>query len=205
MKPSRFFKLFKIFSLYRSDFKEVQQIKLKEYDWLWKTLVYGSYLDFNLINRLKLDYSSIGEEIKDESYYLKGQGVTIGGKDENDASHLLDLNFLKTTKRNIQPFWINPNIEDKWEFSTIHRPRNEELFKAPMLLLKKGISNSFKMTSAVCGRDIVFTDSLTAIKAYKSEDLQKLHVMSSIFNSCLFSYYSLNSFSSIRYRKRTSF
>jgi len=197
LKPSRFFKLFKIFSLYRTDIKEVQQVKLKQYDWLWKTLVYGSYLDFNLIIRLKTDYSSIENELSDETRFLKGQGVTIGGSDENDASHLLGLPFLKTTRKNIQPYWINLTIEDNWEYNIIHRPRNEDLFRAPMLLLKKGISNEFKMTSAVCEKDVVFTDSLTAIKAYNSEDLPKLHVVSSIINSSLFSYYALISFSSI--------
>lgn len=197
LKPSRFFKLFKIFSLYRSDIKEIQQIKLKQYDWLWKTLVYGSYLDFNLINRLKSDYSSIEKELRVETRFLKGQGITIGGGDKNSASHLLGLTFINTNKRNIQPFWINLNVPDKWNLKLAHRPRNQELFKAPMLLLKKGVSNEYRMTSAVCETDAVYTDSLTAIKAYNQEDLPMLHVMSGIYNSSLFSYYALHSFSSI--------
>src|SRR5690606_7212351 len=52
LKPSRFFSLFKVFTIQRGDYKRVTQGRLKEFDYLWKTLVYGNYLDFNLINRL---------------------------------------------------------------------------------------------------------------------------------------------------------
>ena len=196
LKPSRFFKMFKVFTLTRSDFKKVEQGKLKEYDWLWKTLVYGSYLDFNLINRLKTEYNSISDEIQDETAYIKGQGITIGGKDNNDASHLIGKPFLKTEKRNIQAFWINNKIQEKWEYSTVHRPRNKKLFQGPMLLLKKGISNEFKMSSAVSYDDVIFTDSLTAVKTYKKEKISSLKSMSAVLNSSLFSYLALNTFSS---------
>ena len=52
------------------------------------------------------------------------------------------------------------------------------------------------MASAVCSRDVVFTDSLTAIKTYQKENIYRLKIMSAILNSSLFSYYALNSFSS---------
>ncbi|MBI9066098.1 MAG: N-6 DNA methylase [Salinivirgaceae bacterium] len=196
LKPSKFFKMFKVFSLSRSDYKKVEQKKLKEHDWLLKTLVYGSYLDFNLLIRLKKDYKTIGDVTNDESSYLKGQGVTIGGKDENDATHLVGKPFLKTDKNNIQAYWVNQSLNDCWSKIKIHRPRNKDLFSAPMLLLKKGLSNEFRMTSAVCSQDVVFTDSLTAIKTYQEENIYRLKIMSSILNSSLFSYYALNSFSS---------
>ena len=53
-----------------------------EHDWLWKTLVYGSYLDFNLIKRLREDFKTIGGVIYDENNYLvktriKKEGMEI--------------------------------------------------------------------------------------------------------------------------------
>lgn len=53
LKPSRFFSLFKVFTIQRGDYKKVIQSKLKEFDYLWKVLVYGNYLDFNLVYRLR--------------------------------------------------------------------------------------------------------------------------------------------------------
>ncbi len=193
LKPSRFFKLFKIFSLYRTDFKEVQQLKLKQYDWLWKTLVYGSYLDFNLINRLKSDYSSIEKELQDETRFLKGQGVMVGGGDENDSSHLVGLPYINTKKKDIKQYWIKPNINEKWDFKIVHRRRNPLLFKAPMLLITEGITNNLQSVSAVCKKDAAYRSSLTAIK---SNDVKSLSVMSALLNSRFFSYFALQTFSS---------
>jgi hypothetical protein len=196
LKPSRFFKLFKIFSLYRSDFKEIQQSKLKQFDWLWKTLVYGSYLDFNLINRLKSEeYSSIVKELQDETRFIKGQGIMVGGGDENDASHLIGKPFLNT-KKDIRQFWINENIVDTWKNKIAHRPRNSALYKAPMLLITGGISNEFKSVSAISNRDLVYKSSITAIKALNEKDVNHLKVMSALLNSSFFSYYALQTFSS---------
>jgi len=42
IKPNRFFSLFKIFMLQKNDCKEIVQSRLKENDWLWKVLIWGS-------------------------------------------------------------------------------------------------------------------------------------------------------------------
>jgi hypothetical protein len=196
LKPNRFFSLFKIFSLSKQDYKKVQQKKLKQYDWLWKTLVYGSYLDFNLILRLKdkNNYSSIAKELEDKKRFKKGQGVMVGGGDKNDASHLVGLPYIQTRK-DIKSFWINSNLK-KWEFSIVHRPRENYLYKSPMLLITGGISNHFQSVSAVCSRDTIFRSSLTAIKAFNNSDKKSLKTMSAILNSSFFSYYALQTFSS---------
>ncbi len=75
---------------------------------MWKILVYGSYLDFNLIKRLKDKelYSTIGDIVADENKFLVKQGVMVGGGDPNDASHLLGKPFLDTRK-DIEAFWVN--------------------------------------------------------------------------------------------------
>ena len=50
--------------LQRNDYKQVVQSRLVDYDWLWKTLVYGSYLDFNFVKRLKEGYGTFADIIK---------------------------------------------------------------------------------------------------------------------------------------------
>ena len=74
LKPNRLFSLFKIFVLQRPDIKRVMQKRLVEYDWLWKVLVYGSYLDFNFLKSLKEEYPSIREKIEQDNL-LYGQGI----------------------------------------------------------------------------------------------------------------------------------
>lgn len=194
LKPSRFFSLFKVFTIQRGDYKEVAQEKLKKYDYLWKVLVYGSYLDFNLINRLKKDYNSVGKLCSNKEDFLIGQGAMIGGGDKNDASHLIGKPFIDTRK-DIKSFWINENISNTWSHKAVHRVRNSDLYKAPMLLITEGINTKLRSVSTVCEKNIVFKSSLTAVKSFKN-DVETLKTISGILNSSFFSYFCLQTFSS---------
>ncbi|MCH7400413.1 Eco57I restriction-modification methylase domain-containing protein [Belliella kenyensis] len=195
LKPSRFFSLFKIFTINRTDFKEVQQSKLKEFDWLWKVLVYGSYLDFNFIKRLKSDYITLKDTIEKSNDLIIGQGVMVGGGDSNDASDLIGKPFIDT-RSDIRQYWINPNNKKKWEYETVHRARNKELYKAPILLITEGVNNELKSVSAVCYRDSVYKSSLTGIKGRGKNTSSTLKQISGVLNSSFFSYFNLMTFSS---------
>ncbi|WP_420385399.1 Eco57I restriction-modification methylase domain-containing protein [Roseivirga sp.] len=195
LKPSRFFSLFKVFTIQRNDYKQVNQRQLKDFDYLWKVLVYGSYLDFNLIRRLKEAFQSIGEVISDDSEFLIGQGAMVGGGDENDATHLMGKPFLNS-RRDISAFWVNPQPNETWQFATVHRPRNPLLYQAPMLLVTTGVTNTLKSVSAVCECDVVFKHALTAIKAHKKKDLNILYAIAGLINSSMFAYFNLSTFSS---------
>jgi hypothetical protein len=192
LKPSRFFSLFKIFTINKTDFKTIQQKKLKEFDWLWKVLVYGSYLDFNFLKRLKDDYSTIKETINKDKNLLIGQGVMVGGGDENDASDLVGKPYIDT-RSDIRQYWINPDNKKKWEHSIVHRVRDKGLYKAPMLLISGGNNNELKCISALCLVDSIYKSSLTGIKL---KNIKLLREISAIINSSFFSYFNIQTFSS---------
>lgn len=195
LKPSRFFSLFKIFTINRTDFKKVQQNKLKEYDWLWKVLVYGSYLDFNFIKRLKSDYLTLKDAIENSNDLIIGQGVMVGGGDTNNASDLVGQPFIDT-RLDIKQYWVNSRNKKKWEFDIVHRVRNKELYKAPVLLISGGVNNDLNSVSAVCYRDSVYKSSLTGIKGKGKNSINILRQISGILNSSFFSYFNLMTFSS---------
>ncbi|MDR2286231.1 MAG: N-6 DNA methylase [Prevotellaceae bacterium] len=192
LKPNRFFSMFKIFSIYRHDVKTVQQDRLKKYDWLWKLLVYGSYMDFNFIKRLKEDYPTIRDIIDKDDNLIAGQGIMVGGGDKNDASELVGKQFLDT-KTDIRQFWINPNNNKTWKHRIVHRPRKSELYKAPMLLIAGGNNKELKCISAVNQKDAIFKSSLTAIKL---DNIDRLRQIAGILNSSFFSYFNIQVFSS---------
>lgn len=204
LKPSRFFSLFKVFTIQRGDFKEVSQKKLKDYDYLWKVLVYGSYLDFNLIKRLKNNevYSSLGKITSNKDQFLIGQGAMIGGGDKNDSSNLIGKPFLDTRK-DINSFWVNTQTTNIWEYSTVHRPRNEDLYKAPFVLITGGTDTEFRSVSAISEVDAVFKSSLTAIKSING-NIELLKSICGILNSSFFSYFSLQTFSSLGIEREES-
>jgi hypothetical protein len=188
LKPNRFFSLFKVFILQRNDYKQVVQSRLMEFDWLWKTLVYGSYLDFNLIKRLKENYKTIGDIIINNTSFLVGQGIMIGGGDQNDISSFIGRDFIDT-KSDIHPFYIK-KILKKWKTKIVHRPRNIKLFEAPYLLITGGLSNNLQACTAIGYSDAIFKSSLTAIKTEK-DNITILKILNGYFNSSLFAYYIL--------------
>lgn len=94
LKQSRFFSLFKIFTINRSDYKSVRQQKFKEFDWLWKVLVYGSYLDFNFLKRLTDEHNLIKDIISDESKFIEGTGIQYSSNPLYDSTHLIGCPFI---------------------------------------------------------------------------------------------------------------
>jgi hypothetical protein len=194
VKPSRFFSMFKIMAIFRSDIKEVEQHLLREYDWLWKTLVYGSYLDFNFIKRLKENYPTIGDVIKDETKFIAGQGAMVNGGDHYPSSEYMGLPFLDTRK-DVKSFWINPTPEKKWTMETAHRPRKKQLFTAPALLIKGGTDDKFRIVVSLLEYDALYTDAIAGVKSLKNEYDKYLPVFAGILTSSLFSYFGLQTFS----------
>lgn len=195
LKPSRFFSLFKIFSLNRTDFKQIEQHKLKEYDWLWKTLVYGSYLDFNFIAKLKSCYKSIGEIISDKNMFLYGTGIDDSGNTYS-AKHLHKYPFLDA--RGVLAFEILQERIGEFRKEKVNRPRNEKLFIAPMLLLRNGLdTKTLKARAVVTFSDYVFKKALTSIKAIKRNHAPILKNINALLCSDLFSYLTVNTFSDI--------
>lgn len=196
LKRSRFFSLFKIFTINRTDFKQIQQGKFKEFDWLWKVLVYGSYLDFNFIKRLKEEHSSIKEIISDESRFAEGTGIQFSSNPNYDSKHLIGKPFIDSY--GVSPFFIRPDKVSEFKKAKVHRLRDERLFKAPMLLIREGIEmDSLTARCAVSRKDLLFKDSISSIKVLRKSDINVVNNIAAILSTSLFSYYAVNVFASI--------
>jgi len=190
VKPNRFFSLFKSFLIQRNDVKHVKQQLLVEYDWLWKVLLYGNFLDFFFLKRLKESFDTI-KEVADSKDAITASGVTVGIKDPKSAAHLIGKPYIRT-KEDIHQFHVS--INQIWTNKTATRPREQERFKAPLLLMTKGISSEFKATTAVVETgDLVYTGSITGMQC---DDLDFLYTASGYLNSTLFSYFALIGISS---------
>ena len=198
LKPSRFFTMFKVFSLTHNDIQEIQQDRLKKYDYLWKVLVYGSYLDFIFIKRLK-EYSRISDIITSNGYVRK-QGLKEKDKDkEFDVSSLVGLNYIKTNR--VKKYHIVQD-DEKWTLSKVGYVYREtgkivtDLYKSPILLITGGTKIDLHAVSAISYNDGVFKSSLTGIKGYGIEAISILRNIQAILNSQFFAYYNLLTFSS---------
>ncbi|MDR2409048.1 MAG: N-6 DNA methylase, partial [Bacteroidales bacterium] len=196
IKPSRFFSLFKIFMISRQDIQYLKQDKLKEYDWLWKVLVYGSYLDFNFIIRLKSEYSSIREYL-DGSHALVKQGIKrLDGNKKKDVGKLIGTNFLDLRKE-IDQFYISPEHK-KWNQKYVGYVYEEDgsvcedIFTPPMLLIKETVNTKLESIAAVSSEKLIFTDKITSIKFKRKKKSDDYYLLAGLMNSSLFAYYVLH-------------
>jgi len=196
LKKSRFFSLFKIFTINRTDYKSVQQKKFKEFDWLWKVLVYGSYLDFNFIKRLKEEYQTIHNIISDESRFVEGTGIQYSSDPAYDSAHLIGRPFIDSY--GVTSFFIDPLKITPFDKEKVHRLRDERLFVAPMLLIREGVDlNTLTAKCAISTKNLLFKDSISSIKVLNDNDIDVVYNVAAILSTFLFTYYSINTFVSI--------
>ena len=196
IKPTRFFSYFKIFTINRPDYKKIEQSLLKQYDWLFKTLVYGSYLDFNLIRRLKENYLSIQKIISDKTKFIHGTGIQYSKNPTYDAKVFHNYSFIDADA--VDPYFVNPDKIEKFTETKVHRIRNQQLFTAPMLLIRKGPDTKLLIPkSAIYEKDAVYKDTLTAVKVFSKSDIKYLRNIEAILNSDIYAYFSINTFASI--------
>lgn len=198
LKKSRFFSLFHIFSLTRNDIQRIQQNRLKQEDWLWKVLVYGSYLDYMFIKRIK-KLPKISDIISSYSFIRK-QGIKEKDKNNSvDVSSLVGMNYILT--KNVKEYYILPHNE-KWTIPTvgyIYRRSQAivtDLYKAPILLITGGTKIDLHAVAAISYSDGVFKSSLTGIKGFTEESIPLLRNIQAMLNSNFFAYYNLLTFSS---------
>lgn len=198
LKPSRFFSIFKIFTINRSDYKRVEQSKLKHYDWLWKTLVYGSFLDFKFLRRIKNDFPTVKKIISDDTKFAEGTGIQYSSNPTYNSEHLIGKSFIDVY--GVEQFFINQNKISVFDKPMVHRIRTDKpmIFEAPMLLIRKGLDmDKLSVRSAISRRDLLFKDSLTSISVLNNKDIQSLYNIQAIFSTDILCYYAINSFAFI--------
>lgn len=198
IKPSKFFSFFKVLVVCRNDIQQVQQNRLKKFDWLWKVLVYGSYLDFIFIKRLK-EFPTFKSTINDRKKFIHATGVTFSKNSARyDATHWKDRDFINT--RAVECFHIDPDKVEKFQMERLGRNRTsmQDIFIAPMLLIRHGLDlEKLIVRSAISYKTAIFKKSLLSVKAYDFKDVDILKNISCFYSSNLMSYLAILTFSSV--------
>lgn len=204
LKPNIFFETFKLMVIEKHDIKEMSQNYFVDNDWLWKVLVYGNILDYYFIKRLK-NNKSIYEYISDKKQFLFGKGISVGGGDKNLIDEHKKISYsINSKKKGLKPFVIDYANNFLSNLDFVHRPRKIDLFKSPVLLVGKGVSNDFKLKSSISLYDVIYTDAITGIKPLTEKAQEIIHLLEALFNSKLFSYFLVNTNSSIGIEREQS-
>lgn len=197
IKPNIFFEILKIIVIEKFDIKYIVQKKLFEDDWLWKVLVYGNVLDYDFIKKFKKT-KPIFDYISNERNFIFGKGISIGGGDKNNIQeHKKILYSVNSKQKGLKPFIVEYSESFLENLEFVHRPRRISLFRAPVLLVGKGITNDFKAKAAISYNDVLYTDAITGIKPISNEGKEITYTLEGLFNSDLFSYFLVQTNSSI--------
>lgn len=225
VRANRFFNYFKTLVIEEQDVKRIRQGYFMEsrggYDWLWKLLLHGNVLDFHFVKRLKEDFKTLGQIMKEKNLVsmrgLQPKFKSSKSRGKIDTDEYLDWDYLEINKRReFQPYLLNPTI--KW------RQKREELiaegkigpdgmigrlppihfFKGKKMLIKRGLQagNNFKAAAAFSDKNLFFSDSVCAIKPGKETDLSDeledfLKSATGLMNSDLFTYFLLSTGTSL--------
>ncbi|OEF97778.1 HsdM family class I SAM-dependent methyltransferase [Desulfuribacillus alkaliarsenatis] len=191
LKPNIFFKLFNVIVIEKHDVKYIAQSLLREYDWAWKTVVYGFVGDFNTILNLKKRFNTIEDSIREQnpSMYV-GAGVEYQDGDKLDARHLFGRKLLDS-KKGVDHFFVNSKKTSIFSKTHIHRPREKDLFNPPYVLIPKGVScDNFKLRAAYSDESFVSKTTMYIIKGIKEQKSFMLNLVG-LINSSLYSYLNI--------------
>jgi len=192
LKPNPYFAIFKSILIEKHDYKEIIQKELIKNDWLWKVLVYGHILDYRFIERLKT-LPTINEIITEKSI-IDSRGVQIGSRKypvNYSGKQFINTQTSKIKKNSdLQHFYINYRKDSKWIEKYVDRKRVPELFEAPILLFKAGLTSDFKVIGSISYSDVIFTKSVYGLKQKSESNI--LEILLGLISSDLFNYFILN-------------
>lgn len=195
LKPNKLFYFLQNIVIQKLDIKYVKQNDLIDNDWMWKFLLYGNILDFQLIRRLR-NITPLNKIIE-ENELIYSTGIHSTSNSNKDASKYLNYNFLDVgSKKMLKRYYIDESDISKWNKRFVNSTRDEKIFEPPYVLIKAGLDKLYRCVSAYSDKQWVFTDTIVSIKGIE-KDIPLLKSIVGILNSKLFSYFAFLMFSSI--------
>jgi type I restriction-modification system DNA methylase subunit len=165
-----------------SDEKHLPRIECqKRNSKIWKIAMWGSYFDFELIEKLEKRHNTLENYFEtNKSEWLKGSGLH-----SPDKKQIENNKFFKPYKV------INTGLINKYytsrnaivDNSKIYRPTNELLYKSPFLIIKEG-----QKEKEFCSSIIDF-DCYHMSYSIINKDIQVLKALSAYINSIFSNYY----------------
>lgn len=179
LKPNRFFELFKLFVVEKFDIKKVPQYEFFKHDWLWKTLVYGNILDFQLIRKLKSKNNNL------EQSFTTFKGFFRGNR-KNAYPETSDWQILGHTKKSkIEKFNLYIDKDDLNIDTKFERIRKIEYYKNTKIVLGYSFNGNL-INSAITEKTFLFPQSYYGIL---SNDIPTLKIIQTIISSSFFNFW----------------
>lgn len=182
-----------IFEIGPGELKGISMPDILRIPALLKASTFGTLRDGWLIQRLHASFPTLDELLtglhisKDEA---RGQGFQVKGDPNQPPESYYNLHVLLPDS--YEPLRIDPLLLPKFDYQTLHRPREASIYVGPVLICPK---SSFLEKSLQPGRysasisfsDLLFSESFYGI-SFANQDPRFAHVLSAILNSSLTSF-----------------
>ncbi len=150
-----------------------------------KAAFVGSRRDLSLLERLTLSHSALGDRISQLDATLR-TGLIFGDQSD-DSSFLRGLPGLTTT--DLRPFSVPDDLR-LFDATKAQWPRNRDIYRAPLLLIKAFMKGIPRPVVAVTDRDTVYTDAFYGA-TFSYAWREATHLLAAILSSSLASWYFL--------------
>lgn len=150
-----------------------------------KAAVIGFRRDLSLLDRLTDSYPKLGDQLARLGTEFN-VGLTFGNR-SRDARFLQGRPFL--TAGDLRPFSVSTDL-DLFEADKAQWPRNPDIYKAPLLLIKEFLRHDGRPVVAVSDCDTVYKNSIYGA-ALPSGWSEAAHLLAAILSSSLSSWFFL--------------
>lgn len=158
----------------------------------WKMPFWGTDRDRRLLDRLRRmpTLGDIAGEPGDGKRWIKGQGFQAGVKSTAKPKPVFwkkEDKFVDAENPRLGLMLVEDDMDEiGTRFSTLHRPRDPAIYKAPMVLVSQGFT-----AKLFSDRDVLFRAALQSIAGpKKDEDL--LLFLTALLNTPLATYYTFH-------------
>ena len=150
-----------------------------------KAAFVGSRRDLSLLDRLTTSHLTLDDRLGKFDVRLR-TGLILGDR-SRDSSFLRGLPLL--TVQDLRPFSV-PDKLGSFDAAEAQWPRNRDIYRAPLLLVKEFMRGGPRPVVAVADRDIVFMDAFFGA-AFPSAGREAAHLLAAILSSSLASWFFL--------------
>lgn len=153
-----------------------------------KAATFGTVRDSWLVERLEREFPTFEHVLNDGILppAARGQGYQVEGNENVPPSHFYALKTLAPV--DYDAFRIDMAALPLFREPTLHRIREESIYRGPLLLCPKAsfkaAAESGRYSAALADSDILFTESFYGI-SFADHPPEMSHVLSGILNSCV--------------------
>lgn len=187
------------FEITPSDISTLQLAEWESEPVRLKAVAMGRRRDLRLLDALRDTHRSLGEQLRSLRAELR-DGLILGrpAMRTRDASELKGLDLLETGY--LRPFCV-PKDLPKFEYQRAQWPRNRDIYRSPLFLVKEFFYGRPRALTGVADRDLVFTDAYYGA-AFSGERIEVARLLATVVSSAVASWFFLMTASELGIWKR---